>query len=1213
MLVVPTILAGSNGVDAQSRVRHTLANLATGKESYMVRLTDNLPPASNGNDGNPSTIVRTTNRTVDAYWEVDLEQECAVYHVHVDAADGFGQRMTHATVRLFDGNHDSVYSEELDDFVPPVFHVDCGGPRCARYVRVGFEHKERSSPTGGIEWYLGLKEVTVLGRPASEVGLLSFEASANRVQAGQPVTLTWRAEDVRQMHLYPDVGSLDGLTDSSGAGSITVLADRSVEYVLVAEGTFGRDVHALSVRVDDEALPIYISELVARNEFSWEDGYGDHPDWVELHNPGQAAVDLAGYGLSDDVSRPMKWVFPEANVPAHGYLVVFASGRTAPIDPAGGIHTNWRLNGAGESVVLTTPNAVTVIDAIVDYPPLCDDLAYGRDMGGNLTFQEPTPGRINLATSYEGWLSPPVFSHERGFYDRPFELSLYHEDPDAEVWVSLDGGVPEVLYRDPIQVAGTAVVRASVTRPQFKSPRVQTHTYLDIDDVINSSVIDPGIARGRFYADRLRDGLLALPTMAIAVPALPDDYREREASVEVLWPDGSLPVQENCGMVRYGGAWTTFAKKNYRLKFRREYGAPKLKAPLFNGFDHGFPVQETFDELDLGGGSHDMNQRGFYMAARFVEDTMLDMGSLNPHGRFVHLYINGTYWGQFHLRERLVEHFLADYLGGEPEDYVHVRGNDNVGSSFTPGTPDPVNRDSWQRVRALAGSYQDVRAYLDVNSLIDFMLLWLYGNCESEYRATGPTEAGSGFKFWLADADGFLRTGALNQDRTSNVGPGGLFGALVAEKDPDFMTLLADRIYRHMSHGGALTPSGNTGRLLARMTEIQDSLIAECARWRYRTPSDWNAAAVEIVDHLFPLRTDQLLGYLRSRKLYPAFDPPEYNQHGGDIDDGFALLLSTDVGTIYYTLDGSDPRLPGGAVAPGAQVHGSSASGELLIPPGSSWRYWDKGTAPDGAWCEIGFDDTAWGSGPAQLGYGDGDEATVVSFGRDPGSKHITTYFRHSFTAINPADNNQVTLNLLRDDGAVIYLNGVELFRDNMPAGDVTADTTAAAGVSGADESQWFAFDVLPEKLVAGRNTLAVELHQIRGASSDISFDLSLETRRLWDHDPIVLHGDAIVKSRVLNGTQWSALNEAYFTMTEPAACLPNTIGLRRTRLAAPLRAERFNCHVPDAQLASAKATCESYGPEPVNLFFPYVSPLPVSSRPACSFSQRTEQVAVDP
>ena len=184
-----------------------------------------------------------------------------------------------------------------------------------------------------------------------------------------------------------------------------------------------------------------------------------------------------------------------------------------------------------------------------------------------------------------------------------------------------------------------------------------------------------------------------------------------------------------------------------------------------------------------------------------------------------------------------------------------------------------------------------------------------------------------------------------------------------------------------------------------------------------------------------------------------------------------------------------------------------------------------------GSWRASDYDDDAWSSGPAQLGYGDGDEATVVSFGPDSGGKYITTYFRHAFTVRDAGEIDQVILNLVRDDGAVVYLNGAELLRDNMPTGAVTAETTAASGVGGADESQWFSFDVPPEKLIAGRNLLAVEVHQSGGTSSDISFDLSLEARTSRDQEPIMLHDDTVIKSRVLSGAQWSALNEARFTI----------------------------------------------------------------------------------
>ncbi len=171
--------------------------------------------------------------------------------------------------------------------------------------------------------------------------------------------------------------------------------------------------------------------------------------------------------------------------------------------------------------------------------------------------------------------------------------------------------------------------------------------------------------------------------------------------------------------------------------------------------------------------------------------------------------------------------------------------------------------------------------------------------------------------------------------------------------------------------------------------------------------------------------------------------------------------------------------------------------GDFLVSAGAVWRYLDDGSDQGGTWRAAGFDDSAWDQGPAQLGYGDGGEATVVACGPSApactSGNFITTYFRKSFTVVSPASIPQLQLSLLRDDGAVVYLNGVEVARNNLPAGAINAATLASTVVGGAAESSFLGFAIPAESLVAGANLLAVEIHQSSAVSSDISFDASLQ------------------------------------------------------------------------------------------------------------------------
>ena len=165
----------------------------------------------------------------------------------------------------------------------------------------------------------------------------------------------------------------------------------------------------------------------------------------------------------------------------------------------------------------------------------------------------------------------------------------------------------------------------------------------------------------------------------------------------------------------------------------------------------------------------------------------------------------------------------------------------------------------------------------------------------------------------------------------------------------------------------------------------------------------------------------------------------------------------------------------------------------VLVATNANWRYLDNGSNQGTNWVAVSFDDSTWASGPAQLGYGDGDEATVVGYGTNSNNRYPTTYFRSGFMNASPGTSTGLLMRVLRDDGVIVYLNGREVFRNNMAAGTATYTTYASATVSGTEETSLYVTNWMAlSDLAAGTNVLAAEIHQVNATSSDISFALEL-------------------------------------------------------------------------------------------------------------------------
>jgi hypothetical protein len=205
-----------------------------------------------------------------------------------------------------------------------------------------------------------------------------------------------------------------------------------------------------------------------------------------------------------------------------------------------------------------------------------------------------------------------------------------------------------------------------------------------------------------------------------------------------------------------------------------------------------------------------------------------------------------------------------------------------------------------------------------------------------------------------------------------------------------------------------------------------------------------------------------------------------------------ASFGSLNAGTLYEWMVQAVCVNGAGAFSSSAFFSTFASGTDMLISSGSPWKYLDNGTNQGTAWQSSGFNDASWASGNSELGYGDGGEATVVGYGGNTNAKFITTYFRKSFNVANPLAYVLLKMDVVRDDGIVVYLNGNEVYRNNMPAGAVSYTTLAPLAIGNADESAWNSATLNVSSLVQGNNIIAVEIHQQASTSTDISFNLKL-------------------------------------------------------------------------------------------------------------------------
>lgn len=484
---------------------------------------------------------------------------------------------------------------------------------------------------------------------------------------------------------------------------------------------------------------VSINEIVAKNETSLrtESGFAGL-DWVELHNAGDADVDVTGWYFGNDPAKSVsKWKRIQGSciVPAHGYRIVWCDGDgLCGSWAAGEAHVDCNISTEAGKHTLFIANAADPGSIIQQVPMSCgfEDVSYGRGQDSDefFYFPTPTPGSANVTAAKKGVTPAVTFSERHGYKTAPFQLSLSCADASAPIYYTLNGASPvpgavgTYLYSAPIAVSKTTVVRAAVCDAESILQLDTSATYLFLADIfqqnaeppegfpvseeVNGQVMRYGMRPDIVNGDaetraRLCAGFTnGIRTVSFVIDPLHlfdkktgiyvnatssgDDW-ERPMMVEQIYPsDPEDEFSVPCG-VRIRGAFSRrpeYPKHGFHLIFRSGYGMSKLNHPLF-----GSEGADSFDRIDFRCEQNCSWANGYddntLIHEVFSRDSQRDMGQTYNRSRYYHLFLNGVYWGVYQTEERFNAAYLQSYLGGSESNYDVVRTYNDYGRIYHTG------------------------------------------------------------------------------------------------------------------------------------------------------------------------------------------------------------------------------------------------------------------------------------------------------------------------------------------------------------------------------------------------------------------------------------------------------------------------------------------------------------------------------------------------
>lgn len=905
-------------------------------------------------------------------------------------------------------------------------------------------------------------------------------------------TLTWESSNT-------SVATVDknGNVKAIGAGTAVITAKATDDSRQSASCTI--TVSDNQAKVGD----IVINEIMAANIDEFVSPAFQFDGWIELYNATDHSVGLNNLWFSDDATNLKKWQAPTdmGTIAAKGYKVVwFDDNALCPTN------VDMKLDTDGGTLIISNDKGDIVCQAT--YPESKPRTSYART-GDQWTYTDaPSPGKANATPTISSseQLEAPVV--DKGSTVFTNNMSIQVEIPaGCTLKYTTDGTLPTTTNGTTSSTGkftfmDTRNYRFRLFKNGMMASPVTTRSYIKWDKEYKLPVLSVVSDPKFLYDDSLGvyvKGKNGIPGNGQKTPCNWNMDWERPVNMSYISEEGEMLVNKDVNLEMCGGWSRAWTPHSFKLKGDKKLdGNKNFNYPFFSAKPY---IRNR--TLQVRNGGNDNSCRIKDAALETIMQTAgvdIDLQSYQP----VHEFINGEYIGVLNMREPNNKHYAYANYGLDNDEIEQFEMNPDSGYVQKEGTGELYQRlYDLSADAANSSTYEEIKQMVDIDEYTNYMaaLMYLGGTDWPQNNVKGFTALNGGkFRFVSFDLD--FAFNASNPFSTFEWKQNYTFDELYnglprVNQEIKFVTiflnLLNNSEFRKKFIDTYCLMGGSVFEA-TRANAIIDSLVAKVApEMAFNNESPYSTS--NNMKRLFNTRLVNMITTLREYDRMQLTDStPIQGALQSDTKGARIEINGIDVPTGKFDGYLFAPATIKAIAPAGYKFKGWTNNSEgltTILAEASRWKYYDKGSLDNTKWTATSYNDQSWQQGNAPLGYGKDNLATTISYGNNSRSKYPTYYFRQTINlSSTPSAGTKATMDITVDDGCIVYVNGTEAYRYNMPSGSVSFNTFSSTYAQGNPDKKTISFDA--SLLKKGTNVIAVEVHNNNATSSDIYWDAAM-------------------------------------------------------------------------------------------------------------------------